>query len=360
MLVEGAAAVAGQTDLDALLEVTVTTAMELTGARYGALGVVGDHGLLSRFVHHGLPDDAAQAIGNPPEGHGVLGLITRSGTAYRLNRISDHPDSYGFPDHHPKMETFLGVPVRAGESIFGNLYLTDKQGGFTDDDQSLVEALALLVGSAINSLRLQVRLRRVAVAEDRERIARDIHDAIIQDLFVVGLSLQGSALGIPDEELKMSLLQNAARLDESIASLRRFIFDLHRPAADERDLRIEIEDLVLRLSDPYDAVVQLSINGAFAAVPGHIIDDALQIVRESVSNALRHSGSDNVQVAVRESADAIGITVTDSGDGFDLESTALGLGLANLTSRAERSGGSLRIETAPGDGTEVHARIPYD
>lgn len=359
-LVDGAAAVAGQTDLDALLDVTVSTAMELTGARYGALGVVGEHGTLTRFIHHGLDDETAKRIGHPPEGRGVLGLITKTGEAYRLDKIADHPDSHGFPPHHPLMESFLGVPVRAGTSIFGNLYLTDKPDGFTDDDQSVVEALALLAGSAVNSLRLQIRLRRVAVAEDRERIARDIHDAIIQDLFAVGLSLQGRALNVADDELRDSLLHNAQRLDEAIASLRQFIFDLHRPAAGDRDLRTEVEDLVLRLSDPHDTAVELSMNGSFTGVPSPIIDDVLQIVRESVSNALRHSGAAVVRVALNESADAIGITVEDDGQGFDLESTSPGLGLANLASRAERSDGEIRIDTSPGNGTTVRARIPYD
>lgn len=357
-LVHAAAAVAGATDLKELLIATVETAMDLTGAPYGALGVVGEHGTLVEFVYRGMDEDTADLVGELPGGRGVLGLITRTGASLRLDELADHPASSGFPEHHPPMHTFLGVPVRAGDSLYGNLYLTEKEGGFTEEDQSVVEALALIAGSAVNTLRLQRRLTRLAVAEDRERIARDIHDAIIQDLFAVGLALQANANRVSDTAIRENLVENARHIDDSIASLRKFIFDLGRPPSDQRNLRDEVEDLVTRLSLDRPADVMLQISGSFAAVRGTVIDDVLQLIREALSNALRHAEATEVTVVVTEGDDRIAVEVVDNGIGFDLTETEPGLGLANLVSRAERAEGELRIDTAPGEGTHITATIP--
>ena len=134
------------------------------------------------------------------------------------------------------MTAFLGVPVRAGDHVFGNLYLTEKDGGFTEDDEQLVEALAAIAGSAVANVRLQQKLRRLAVVEDRERIARDLHDAIIQDLFAVGLVLQGLASRMEEARDRHDMEEAVERLDSAITELRRFIFDLKPPVWHDRDL----------------------------------------------------------------------------------------------------------------------------
>jgi len=126
-------------------------------------------------------------------GRGVLGTITRTGECILIDDIAEHPDSVGFPQHHPTMKSFLGVPVRAGDSVFGNLYLTDKPEPFTEVDKELVESLAVIAGSAVSTARLHERLRGLALVEDRERIARELHDSVIQEIFAVGLSLQVAA-----------------------------------------------------------------------------------------------------------------------------------------------------------------------
>lgn len=357
-LVEGAAAVAGQTDLQAILATTVEIAMDLTGAPHAALGVVGAHGGLIDFVHAGLDPDAAKTIGSPPQGRGLLGLISREGRTIRVDHVTGHPDSSGVPPHHPAMDAFLGVPVKAGPSLFGNLYLTDKEGGFTEEDEALVEALAMIAGTAIRTVRLQQRLQSLAVAEDRERIARDLHDAIIQDLFAVGLSLQGQALKVGDPDVRRALEQDVESLDRTITSLRGFIFDLGAPPDERRTLRSELRELVTRLAGPHDAEVHVTYTGALDTLPQRIVDDAAQLVRESLSNSLRHSAADRITIEIHGGDDRLALLISDNGVGFDPAGVAWGLGLTNLRERATRAGGQISIDSNAGTGTTVRATLP--
>lgn len=353
-LVEGAAAVAGQTDLHSVLETTVEIAMELTGARYGALGVVSESGQLTDFLHAGMDPATAGRIGHPPRGEGVLGTITNEGDSVRIDHISDHPDSVGFPPEHPAMDTFLGVPVRAGSKVFGNLYLTEKDGGFTSEDESLVEALAMIAGSAVRTARLQAKLRTLAIVEDRERIARDLHDNVIQNLFGSGLSLQALSQKLENPEFRATLDTNVRVLNDSISSLREFIFDLNRP----RGLPEEIGELVAELVGQHEVAVDVSYTGHLRGLPEGLIDDAVLLVRESVSNSIRHSGSERVSVDIHGDHGKLTITVVDDGRGFEPLTTDEGLGLANLKSRAKRAGGDVLVTSVPGQGTTVRAVLP--
>ena len=357
-LVEGAAAVASQTDLQTLLTITVETAMELTGARYGALGVLGEHGAVVEFVHAGLDPDTVERIGTPPQGRGVLGAISRGGKTVRISHIGDHPASTGFPEGHPAMESFLGVPVRAGSDLFGNLYLTDKAGGFTEEDEALIEAVAIIAGAAVRTVRLQARLLRLAVVEDRERIARDLHDAIIQDLFAVGLSLQGQSLKVSDHTIRTELESNVESLDNTISTLRSFIFNLNRPLEERHTLQSDVRELITRLAGPHDIEVHVTYTGTLDAIPQVTIDDTVLLIRESLSNSLRHSEADQVFVEIHGSDASLSIAVIDDGIGFDVEHTTWGLGLANLKSRAARAGGEIMIDSTPDSGTSIRVTLP--
>jgi signal transduction histidine kinase len=357
-LVEGAATVTATSDLTDLLTATVNIARETVGARYGALGVLGEHGTLVEFIHAGLEPGVAEAIGSPPVGRGVLGAVIDTAKSIRLEHIAVHPNSIGFPPNHPVMDTFLGVPVRVGERVFGNLYLTEKKGGFTEEDERLVEALAAIAGSAVAHLRLQQRLRRLAVVDDRERIARDLHDAIIQDLFAVGLVLQGMTMRMDDDRDRRDIEEAVERLDEAIAGLRRFIFDLKPPSWHNRDLGLEISRLAHQLADPYGVEVRIEVSSQLKNVSAGVIDDAIQIVREATSNALRHSGSRAVEITAERGTGVLILTITDHGVGFDPSAAGEGLGITNLRQRAEKAGGETTIRSRIGEGTTVRALLP--
>ncbi len=359
-LIEAAASVAGQTGLHAVLRRTVETAMQLTGARYGALGIIGQHGVLADFIHLGIDRHAADMIGRLPEGKGVLGTITRVGKPIRIDDITTHPDSAGFPDHHPPMTTFLGVPVRVGENVFGNLYLTEKPEPFSDEDESVVEALATIAGSAISTARLHDRLRRVALAEDRERIARELHDSVIQDLFAVGLSLQAVAVRANDDPhlVQERIAEAIDQLDSSISTLRRYIFDIRTRITTAPDLEAELLTLAAQLSEPHDAEVRLNISEDLSGLPGDLVAETIQFVREAVNNALQHSGAEVVDVTIARGQREILVEVRDAGRGFDPVHVARGMGLDNLIDRAGRAGGRAEILSRPDEGTTVRAVLP--
>ena len=155
-LLDAVVAVSSGLELDSTLRAIVQAAKDLVGAQYGALGVLGEGGMLSRFVHVGIDDDTRQLIGPLPTGHGVLGVVIEDAKPLRLADLSQHPMSVGFPPSHPPMRTFLGVPVRGRGEIFGRLYLTEKANGeeFTADDEVVVQALAGAAGVAIDNARL--------------------------------------------------------------------------------------------------------------------------------------------------------------------------------------------------------------
>jgi signal transduction histidine kinase len=358
-LFDAAIRVSEEGELRSVLRSIVISAMESTGAAYGALGVVGRDGYLIEFTHEGMSNAIVEKLGHPPIGMGVLGTITRTGQTVRIDEIANHPDSSGFPQDHPKMHTFLGVPVRTGETVFGNLYLTEKEGGFTDDDERAMEALAMVGGFAVANARIHQRLRRSAVAEDRARIARDVHDDTIQDLFAIGLSLQALAESAGDERMTSSLRTEVKRIDQCITSLRHLILDL-RQLEPHRVLAAEVTELVEELAESHGIKARVLVDGVFDAVPMTVAESVLHIVKEATSNALRHSGSRWVEVVMFGADDAIAVSINDAGKGFDPDGHFGGLGLTNLRARTLQAGGELEILTGEGRGTTLRAVIPVD
>jgi signal transduction histidine kinase len=356
-LIEAAASVIEAADLQQLLRRLVSEARLATGAPYVALGVIGEHGVLVEFIHEGMSPEVVASIGTLPKGLGVLGTVVREKRTIRLESIVDHPDSYGFPPNHPPMKAFLGVPVLAGGRAFGNLYLSDKEGGFTDSDVATIEALSRIAGSALATARLHERLRNVALVEDRERIARDLHDSVIQDLFAVGLGLQGVSSRITDETVAATLENSVDRLDAAVETLRNYVFQLRGGPKLPLQFDDRLQELVSRMGSAYPSEVRLEL--AITQAGSEILyDEVFRLVTEALSNALRHSGAAHVNVLVESDSSGWRLRVQDDGRGFDTNAKSKGLGLENLSERTASLGGSLVITSSPGVGTMVEIKIP--
>jgi len=354
-LIAEAASVEGEVDLGRILRILVAEVQAATGAPYVALGVIGEHQVLSDFVYEGISKEQADKIGKLPSGHGVLGTVIRENQTIILERISDHPDSIGFPEHHPAMDAFLGVPVSVGGDSFGNLYLTDKEGGFTDEDIAAVEAISRVAGAAIQTARLQTRLRHMAVVEDRHRIARDLHDSVIQDIFAVGLSLQGLSTRVDEQDVRDQIDSSIDTLDRTVNTLRRYVFELREDVVATTGLDDKIQALVARMGSAYPTKVELSVE-PMESYPAD--EELVLLLTEALSNALRHADAAKITVEVTQQDEDIVVRITDDGIGFDPADIEAGMGLANMRARALGLDGTLEFQSEPGEGTTVVARIP--
>lgn len=525
-LVEAMLAVTSGLDLEVTLSTIVQTAIQLVDARYGALGVRGEGHELTEFVYQGIDDETRALIGHLPEGRGVLGVLIDDPKPIRLEDIHQHPASVGFPPNHPPMRTFLGVPVRIRDEVFGNLYLTDKTNGqpFSEDDEVLVEALAAAAGVAVENARLyelsrdrqawiaatrdigtellggtdpatvfrmvaeealkltgadrivvavppyndagddalptgdvdtlvvaatagsptvidsipvgpqavedavvaafrggtphrldrlemdglsgpalvlplrasdtvagvlvavradgahsftaeqldmaaafadqaavawqlassQRRMRELEILADRDRIARDLHDHVIQRLFAVGLSLQGTIPRARSTDVQQRLTDTVDDLQAVIQEIRTAIFDLHGAHAGTTRLRQRLDAVIAQFADA-GLHTDARFIGPLSVVDATLADHAEAVLREAVSNAVRHSGATELTVRV-EVADDLSIEVTDNGCGIAAEITESGLG--NLRARALRAGGEFTVTDRSGGGTVLHWAAP--
>jgi signal transduction histidine kinase len=362
-LAQAAAALAGELDLDTLLQTVVETAATLTGARYAALGVLGSDQRIDRFVTHGADPGTIAAIGHYPRGEGLLGLLIRDPRVLRLDDLSTHPASVGFPDHHPPMTSFLGAPVRMGPRVYGNLYLTEKAGGFTPIDEELVVVLAAQAGAAVENALLSERLQSLAVQDERERISRELHDGVIQSLFSIGMGLESarSLLRRDPDRVEDRISSAVEGLDGAIRELRNYIFRLRPHEAAAMGLTRGVAELAREYE--VNALVRPTLDlqsGVDARVPGVLVPDLLQVIREALSNAAKHAGATSVVIGVRAEAGAVTVSVHDDGDGFVPDTPAVGRGLDNMQERAAALGGDLEVDTMPGKGTLVQLRVPLD
>ena len=524
-LVEAMLVVTAGLDMDSTLQTIIETATKLVDARYGALGIRGEGRHVVDFVIEGMGEAELEAIGRLPQGIGVLGLLLDDPKSIRLDDIGKHPASVGFPANHPPMHTFLGVPIRIREEIYGNLYLTEKAGGepFTDDDEVLVEALAAAAGIAIDNARLyqqaQTRqawiestrdiatqllagdkpadvLRRIAdevlnlsgadgafiavavdnrlgdesvdelvvvdavgtahlpvpaptisvagnalgqafsglrpsrlpaiedseltdklmhdagpamviplrtnvagivvllrrrgareftleqldmmaaftdqaalawqlagsqrrmheleVISERDRIARDLHDHVIQRLFAVGLTLQGAIPRARVPEVQQRLADTVDELQAVIQEIRTTIFDLHGGSSGTTRLRQRISEAVSAFSGS-ELRTTVAFVGPLSVVEAPLADHAEAVVREAVSNSVRHAHARTLTVTVRVE-DELTLEIADDGCGMPHDVTASGLN--NLRARADEVGGTLQVTAAPGGGTIVRWSAP--
>jgi two-component system, NarL family, sensor histidine kinase DevS len=522
-LLEAVVAVAEDLSLDAVLERVVQSACRLLHARYGALGVIGDDQALSHFISIGIDGELARQIGPHPIGHGVLGLLIRDPRPLRLHDLRKHPEAYGFPEHHPPMQSFLGVPVRVRETVFGNLYLTEKDGGgdFSEEDEGLAVALAAAAGVAIENARLYDDSRRRArwleacmdvsglmlgsdrdytaggldpiaaralresesrlalivapaaagpgyivagaagerakdfsgkslaldtpelrdvlsggepvllensaavlegsgggmgsllavalstqgahhgllllarhpddlpyartdlemgavfgshvalalelarvhrlreellVFTDRDRIARDLHDLVIQRLFAAGLSLQSLTRFTKDELATERIRTITGELDEAIRSLRDTIYSLRSGSGETELLSGRIRRVARSSAKSMPFTPRLTLTGPVDAVTPDKADNVVAVVSEGLSNAIRHSGADAISVSVAVIKGHVTVVITDNGSGFNVSDERNGL--ANLEDRARMLDGQCTITSARDAGTSVEWSVP--
>ena len=378
-LLEAVVALGSSHELGAVLQQITQTAAELVDARYAALGVLDEERTgLAEFITVGIDDAGKQAIGPLPKGHGILGLLIREARPIRLPDLREHPDSFGFPPGHPEMRSFLGVPIRVRDEVFGNLYLTDKTSDevFTDVDEELVVGLAAAAGVAVENARLMGRVREMGRLEDRERIARDLHDSVIQRLFATGLSLQGTRSAVrTDPDAAARRIDDAvAELDLTIQHIRTAIFGLERAGAGSDGLRTQVLQLVNEVAEPLGFEPRVLFEGPVDATIAPPLDgDVLLSLREALSNVVRHADASHVQVellagdevVLRVVDDGVGMTVAPGGTGNGgtgnggTGNTGTGNGIRNLAHRARSHGGSCIVAPGPeGRGTVVEWRAP--
>jgi signal transduction histidine kinase len=526
-LLKASHSIVQELSLPAVLRRLVATAKDVSGAKYAALGVIGGDGTLEQFLHVGMEDDTVRAIGELPKGRGVLGALIDNPKPIRLSRISEDPRSSGFPDGHPPMSTFLGVPIRSRDVVFGNLYLTDRADGgpFTAEDEELVLALAATAGTAIENARLYEESRRrqewlrasgeisrqlldpeadyaetlheiatsvkrlasadvvtlvtptrdhpvqleviiatgaaereligiryptensiawramqdgqgvrvafvdqhpdvylhlrpyvpvsqamalplrgeagprgaivagrliphapftasdldmagtfagqaaialelndaravqqrLGVLEDRDRIARDLHDHVIQRLFAAGLSLQSIAATVEDDTLHERLSRTVGELDETIRQIRTKIHELQEDSS--QSLRGTALAVVDQLAPLLPARPDVSLIGPLDSISDEaIIADVEAVLRESLTNVTKHAHSTQVRVRIQAGKQRLHLTVMDNGVG--LGHSTRRSGLDNLSRRAERQGGYLEVGDSAEGGLRLRWSIP--
>jgi signal transduction histidine kinase len=352
--------IAGVLEPDAVLLLIVERVRELVGARYAALGIVDSLGSIERFVTVGINPEDREKIGHLPRGHGLLGLIIRESHSFRIPEISTHPDSSGFPPHHPPMHSFLGVPIRVKGASVGNLYLTDKIDApeFSEEDQALVEMFALHAGIAIENARLHEQVQRLAIVEERERIGKDLHDGIIQSIYAVGLSLEDMPELMHDDpaEARVRVDRAIEALHVTIRDIRNFIMGLRPELLDQRDLVGSLQALAeeVRLNTLIEVETAIDPTAA-TALAEHARAPVFHITREALSNVARHSHATRASVVLRADGGSVRLEINDNGDGFDTgrERAPTHQGLTNMAGRAARHGGRLNVESAAGAGTRI-------
>jgi len=247
------------------------------------------------------------------------------------------------------------------DEVYGNLYLTDKIGWseFTSDDVALVDALSQAAGIAIENARLHDRVRRSAVYEDRDRMARDLHDTVIQRLFALGLTLQGIAARLPDAAASQ-LGGAVSEIDRVITQVRSTIYELGM-GDESRGIRDDIVGLVRELNAVVGFEVALTFDGPVdSAVSGQVFEHMLATLREALTNVGKHAHATRATVLVAVDETSCSLIITDDGVGLNDAETAAGSGhgLPNLRRRAEKLHGTLTVDNAPDGGTALTWKVP--
>ncbi|MGV9302313.1 GAF domain-containing sensor histidine kinase [Nonomuraea sp. NPDC003727] len=343
-----------------VLQVIVRSAQQLLDARYAALGVPDEDGSFAEFVAEGLTDKQWEAIGPLPRQHGMLGAMLRDGVPVRIPDLPKDPRFEYWPKAHPVMRDFLGVPILDGGEVLGIIFLANKKvpGGFTEDDEKLLTMFAAHAALALTNARLYERGRELAMLEERNRMARELHDAVTQKLFSLRLTAQAAHALLPVDQDRAAIeLDRVQRLaGEALAELRAVIVEL-RPAELDRHGLAETLRKHVRLLDRLQPFRVTFEGDELPPVPADIEVAVLRVAQEALHNALRHAGADRVEVRLTHASGKLVLQVRDQGEGFDDSARQRGLGLASMSDRAESVGGKVTVTSEPGRGTTVRMEV---
>ncbi|MFJ8434410.1 GAF domain-containing sensor histidine kinase [Kitasatospora sp. NPDC094019] len=347
------------------------SARRLLGAEYAALGVPDDHGGFAQFVVDGVTDEQWRAIGPLPRQHGVLAAMLHETGPIRLDDVRRAPAFGGWPEAHPELGAFLGMPIVDADhdedepEVLGVIYLADKRGGggFTDHDEELLRILAAHAALALTNARLYERSRELTLAGERARIAHDLHDAVSQKLFSLRLTAKAAAKLVDrDPARARAELAEVARLAaEAADELRAVVVELRPAALEEDGLSATLASQVQVLDRAHSADIAFAADRV-RALPQAQEAALLRVAQEALHNALRHSGAGRVTVTLAGTPGRGAVLrVSDNGRGFDpgaVRRAGRHLGLASMRDRAAAVGGRLTLDSAPGTGTIVEMEVP--
>jgi signal transduction histidine kinase len=358
-------AIAAEHEVEPVLQRLVHSARELAGARYAALGIPDGEGAFASFITSGMSDELIAAMGPLPRTHGMLGAMLTSPEPHRTDDIRTDPRFRGWwPRAHPQMRSFLGVPIVARGEVIGALYLTEKEDGpaFTAGDEKLIALLAAHAAIAIENARLHERSRELSIVEERNRLARELHDSVTQRLFGVALAAESaSTLLARDRDAAATELRRVSDLArEAMEELRAVVFELRPGSLEAEGLGTVLRKHVEVLRRVFGRAIELRVCDAprLAAGPA---TQVLRIAQEALGNALRHADAQRIEVRLQNGDGRLVLSVADNGIGFDPDAPEVRghrLGLTSMRERAIELGGTLRVTSSPGNGTSVRLEIP--
>jgi signal transduction histidine kinase len=365
-LFEATMTITAELALERVLQRIVELARSLVSARYAALGVPNASGSgLEKFVTSGMTPQEIGRIGHLPEGKGLLGLLLREPKPIRVRRLEDDPRSAGVCEAHPIMTSFLGVPIIFKGTLLGNLYLTDKIGAeeFSEQDEHLIIMLAAQAAIAIENANLYKQMQRLAVLEERERIAMDLHDGIIQSIYAVGLMLEYAGLMFDEspEEARRRLQDSISGLNEVIRDIRNYILDLRPQRFQNKNLSAGLVDLVRAFKA--NTLITVDVQTADRADADLTTEQStglFHITQEALANVAKHARAKTVIMNLRRDGHLVILSIKDDGRGFDPQTVKAyaGHGLQNMQERARAMGAGLMVESAPGQGTLIEVKLP--
>ena len=362
---EASLALSSDLDLDSVLQRVVDLSCEVTDARYGALALLGEDGKIAEFLTSGMSQEERQRIGRLPEGEGLLGVVIRKGETLRIDRIIEHPDSSGFPPHHPPMTSFIGLPIIYEGRIVGDLYLTDKNGGqpFTRQDEGMLRTFAAHAAIAIENARLYGQVQDLAVLEERDRIGMDLHDGVIQSLYATGLTLENALedLGHDPAQVQPQLEKAIQHLNQTIADIRGYIFNLRPAVLADTDLAGACGTMLKELQvNTLLGVHLIEEPDACRGLTQDQVTALYHVVQESLTNVRKHAQAATVTTRLEQENGTFRLTISDDGVGFDQTQPTAGQGLGNIRERVGAIGGRLDVMSAKGEGTRLTVELPLE